>query len=111
MLSIIIIIIIIIKTKKFQKSFQKMLRFSKIFFYQFFIISGCIFTMQNTNSVLKYPVFSEIFQKKLFSCIRPNSKFFLSTFFKKKKTNKQKLHLSHVLKIKNGYHNQFMIIH
>jgi len=84
---IIIIIIIIIKTKKFQKSFQKMLRFSKIFFYQFFIISGCIFTMQNTNSVLKYPVFSEIFQKKLFSCIRPNSKFFLSTFFKKK--NKQ----------------------
>jgi len=46
-------------------------------------------------------------KKKIFHCIWPNPKIFPSIFFIKKK-----LHLFHVLKkIKNGYRNQFMIIH
>jgi len=73
----------------------------------------------NTNPVLKYPIFSEMFQKKniskhfqkekIFCCIRPNPKIFPSIFFIKKNKN----YIFFMLKknFKNGYRNQFMIIH
>jgi len=74
------------KNEKFKKKSKNPLKkncdFSQIFFYQFCIISDCIFT----NPVLKYLFFFEIFQKKnkqkyiLFSCIRPNPKKFPSIF-------------------------------
>jgi hypothetical protein len=97
--------LIFLKTnsKKFQKSFLKILIFSNIFLPFLYDIGLYIYTV-NTKPVLKYPVFSEIFQKKkfetfskrkkIFCCIRPNPKIFPSIFSIKK----QKLHLFHVLK-------------
>jgi len=85
------------------KILWKKLWFSKIFFYQFCIISCCTFILKNTNPVLKYPVFSEIFQKKFkhsqkekkyFVAYGQILKFFQAYFSYKKR--KQKLHIFHV---------------
>jgi hypothetical protein len=47
------------------KALPKNLWFSRTFFYQFCIISGCIITLYDTYPILKHLVFSETFQNKI----------------------------------------------
>jgi len=74
--------------------------------YKFGIkIPGFLLNIQKNKNISKH--FQK--EKKIFCCIWPNPKIFPIIFFIKK----QKLHFfsCFFFKSKNGYRNQFMIIH
>jgi len=89
--------------KKFKNPLKKIVIFSYIFLPILYDIGLYIYTVKYKSGI-KIPGFlrnlskknSKYFQKKkkIFYCIRPNSKIFFQAYFSLKK--KQKLHLFHV---------------
>jgi len=108
------------KSKKNSKILWKKLWFSQIFFYQFLYDIGLYIYTVKYKFDIKIPGFlwnvskknQNIFKKKkIFHCIRPNPKKISSIFFIKKKNKTKIATFSCFKKIKNGYRDQFMIIH